>query len=119
MQRQFIWGDTKHNRRFHAIGWDRITVPKDSGGLGIRKLEAMNKACLLKLNWKLRENSDELWCKVLRAKYECDNSNISSTRRVSTSSLWKALINLQPMIEKFTVWSAGMGEGSMLGVKRG
>ncbi|PNX84686.1 hypothetical protein L195_g046169 [Trifolium pratense] len=40
---------------------DHITVPKDSGGLGIRKLEAVNKACLLKLNWKLKENSDELW----------------------------------------------------------
>ncbi|MCH83533.1 putative ribonuclease H protein, partial [Trifolium medium] len=59
IQRQFIWGDTEQKRRYHAISWDKITVPKWLGGLGIRKLERMNQACLLKLNWKLQTDSNE------------------------------------------------------------
>ncbi|MCI59168.1 RNA-directed DNA polymerase (Reverse transcriptase) [Trifolium medium] len=46
MQRNFIWGDTESKRKFHAIGWDKIAVLKWMGGLGMRKLDFMNKACL-------------------------------------------------------------------------
>ncbi|MCH81009.1 non-LTR retrotransposon transposase, partial [Trifolium medium] len=28
LQRQFIWGDTDQKRRYHAVGWDKVTVPK-------------------------------------------------------------------------------------------
>jgi hypothetical protein len=109
MQGRFIWGDTENKRKFHAIGWDRITAPKDKGGLGLRKLGTMNKACLLKLNWKLKENSDDLWCKVLREKYDLANSMTSSSSKATSSSLWKTLHNLQPMIDKLVVWSVGNG----------
>jgi hypothetical protein len=33
MQRRFIWGDTDTVGRYHAIGWDTMTKPKDCGGL--------------------------------------------------------------------------------------
>jgi hypothetical protein len=69
----------------------------------------MNKACLLKLNWKLKENSDDLWCKVLREKYDLANSMTSSSSKATSSSLWKTLHNLQPMIDKLVVWSVGNG----------
>jgi hypothetical protein len=29
------------------------------GGLGLRKLEVMNRACLLKLVWKFKDDGDE------------------------------------------------------------
>jgi hypothetical protein len=49
MQRNFIWGDTEQKRRFHAVGWDKVAVPKCMGGLGMRNLNTMNVACLGKL----------------------------------------------------------------------
>jgi hypothetical protein len=39
MQRKFIWGDTDQSRRYHAVGWNMLTRPKASGGLGLRRLE--------------------------------------------------------------------------------
>ncbi|CAJ2632916.1 unnamed protein product [Trifolium pratense] len=59
MQRRFIWGDTEHSRKYHAIGWDIMTKPKDCGGLGLRRLTVMNKACILKLGRKL-QSTDSL-----------------------------------------------------------
>ncbi|GAU10179.1 hypothetical protein TSUD_416550 [Trifolium subterraneum] len=103
MQRQFIWGDTDQKKRFHAIGWDTITTPKWQGGLGLRNLEVMNKACLLKLNWKLQSGCEDLWCKVINGKYA------ASTSKVTDSSLRKTLIELEPLLQQHSVWQVGDG----------
>jgi hypothetical protein len=50
MQRNFIWGDTPQKKQYHVVGWDKVTVSKWLGGLGVRKLEVMNTACLMKLS---------------------------------------------------------------------
>jgi hypothetical protein len=108
MQRQFIWGDTEHKRRFHAVGWDRITTPKWMGGLGLRKLEVMNKACLLKLVWQFKENGNEYWCKVLRSKY--GNEMVSSNSTTTHSSLWRTLNGLHSYVDNYCYWSLGNGK---------
>jgi hypothetical protein len=100
MQRQFIWGDMEQKRRFHAVGWDKISVPKWLRGLGLRKLDVMNKACLLKLDWKLQCGSNDY--SVLRGKYD-------DVVRNSDSSFWKELMKLRPMLENFTFWHVGNG----------
>jgi hypothetical protein len=103
MQRQFIWGDMEQKRRFHAVGWDKISVPKWlRRGLGLRKLDVMNKACLLKLDWKLQCGSNHYWCSILRGKYD-------DVVRNSDSSFWKELMKLRPMLKKFTFWHVGNG----------
>lgn len=37
--RQFIWGDTYMKRKIHTVSWDLICLPRDEGGLGIRKIK--------------------------------------------------------------------------------
>jgi len=72
IERAFIWGDTDHVRKVHAVRWEVVTRPEDVGGLGLRKLlTVMNQACLLKLAWGLYNGKNDLWCKVLKGKYDC------------------------------------------------
>jgi ribonuclease HI len=78
------------------------------GGLGLRKLEEMNKACLLKLGWKLQTSSDEYWSHVLKGKYD-DNSRTVGSYRTTDSSLWKSLVKLNPILEQFSYWCVGDG----------
>jgi hypothetical protein len=59
LQRSFIWGDSDRGRRYHALGWDKVTKPKCQGGLGLRRLDVMNQACILKLGWKLVSGANE------------------------------------------------------------
>ncbi|PNY12420.1 ribonuclease H [Trifolium pratense] len=109
LQRQFIWGDTDQKRRHHAIGWEKLTVPKRMGGLGFRKLETMNKACLLKLVWKFLESNDDYWCRVLRGKYVVNGIQFGDNSKSNDSSLWKVLVELKPLLDRFSYWRVGDG----------
>ncbi|XP_061373061.1 uncharacterized protein LOC133315448 [Gastrolobium bilobum] len=48
MQRRIIWGDSDIQKKNHLISWDVITLPKECGGLGFKKLNQMNYAFLAK-----------------------------------------------------------------------
>jgi len=88
MQISFIWGDTETSRRRDAISWDIITQPKCHGGLGIRKLDVMNKACLMKLGRGVYSGENSLWSDVLRGKYQRDTDFVDNVSvRPSDSSL--------------------------------
>lgn len=38
--------------KVHKMNWDDICKPKQEGGLGLRKIEDMEKAVTIKLIWK-------------------------------------------------------------------
>jgi hypothetical protein len=106
MQRSFIWGDTDQKKKYCAVRWDKITVPKWRGGLGIRNLDAMNKACLAKLNFKLQSGCEDLWCKVMHGKYQVQGNGIA---KATDSSLRKSLAKLDPLLQQFSTWIVGDG----------
>ncbi|XP_042486522.1 uncharacterized protein LOC122066747 [Macadamia integrifolia] len=52
--RNFIWtGDTETARKI-TVKWDSLCMPKEEGGLGIRRLRDTNKAMLCKLAWRIK-----------------------------------------------------------------
>jgi hypothetical protein len=69
LQRNFIWGDKEGAKKYHAVSWEMVTKPKDCGGLGLRRLDVMNQACILKLSWKLASGAKDWWCYIFRGKY--------------------------------------------------
>jgi hypothetical protein len=93
-------------KKIHVVGWDKITVPKWRGGLGIRQLDAMNKACLAKLNFKLQTGCEDFWCKVMHGKYPEQGNGIT---KATDSSLRKSLAKLDPLLQQFNTWIVGDG----------
>jgi hypothetical protein len=85
-------------------------MSKDLGELGLRKLSDMNRACLLKLAWGFKNGNNELWCKVLKGKYERrqlgENPCISKS---TDSSLWKALMDVWLVTIFNEYWMIGNG----------
>jgi ribonuclease HI len=109
-QRAFIWGDTEDKRKAHVISWNTLTQPKDCGGLGLRNLQSMSEACLMKMGWSLMTGEHNMWGQVLRGKYGREGwrqGNI--TVKPSDSSLWKALARSWPKLELQCCWSVGNG----------
>lgn len=81
--------DTK---KFHWVGWHKVTKPKAERDLGIQSAKERNQALLAKLNWRFRLEKDALWVKVLNSKY-CSNQrlNVKNCDRLPCSRTWKAM----------------------------
>ena len=48
IQARFLWGGCDEKRKMHLVIWDKATVSKEEGGLGIKKIRVMNECLLIK-----------------------------------------------------------------------
>jgi len=70
--------------------WDMLSRPKDQGGLGIINTKIMNECLLTKWIWKIFKQPDEVWYKLLKAKYMRHKSFFNSKSR-GASQFWQGL----------------------------
>lgn len=50
------------------IAWHRLWAEKEDGGLGIKSVEALNKAIIQKLLWEVVSEQDRIWVTIIKAK---------------------------------------------------
>ena len=112
INRDFLWGSTNEKRRMHMVGWNKIVKSKEEGGLGIQEGRAKNIALLSKLNWRMYQEQETPWAKVILSKY-CSSSRVRlrDSEKLPSSPNWKA-INLDfPTFKKGIFWGIGNGSG--------
>ncbi|GAU32797.1 hypothetical protein TSUD_152460 [Trifolium subterraneum] len=86
------------NARLHSF-WAPLVEKirgsdRESGGLGVRRVKEFNLALLGKWCWRLLEELEEMWCKVLKAKYELREGQVDSGGS-KASRRWKDIINIR------------------------
>ncbi|XP_074300725.1 uncharacterized protein LOC141632034 [Silene latifolia] len=109
--RNFLWSSSSYYHRVPLVGWDRVTLPKDEGGLGIKKAELWNTASVGKLGVEWHDytpGSDTPWtwksiCKVKERIKSGFHGNlwISSTKGYSIRNGYEWLMGQHPK----TAWS--------------
>ncbi|KAF7841372.1 ribonuclease H [Senna tora] len=93
LNRDFIWGSSSTQRKTHLVAWENVCKPKGSGGLGVRHMRFQNAAFMTKLGWRLVNQRDDLWVRVLRSKYRCGDDILPDVKISSNSSrLWRAVV---------------------------
>ncbi|XP_026428491.1 uncharacterized protein LOC113324385 [Papaver somniferum] len=97
--RNFLWSGNAEEQKYIIIAWDKVCVPLEEGGLGIRRFEDINKALLMKLLWKIL-NSNEEWEKFFLAKYNDKNGLWISYYK--QSSVWIGIKWIIPEFEENT-----------------
>lgn len=97
IQAKFLWGGSDLKKKLHMVAWTKITQKKESGGLGIKKIKAMNEALLIKWWWRFGVEKNALWRNVINSKYKMGESSwipkLELNRKVS--SIWKDIMSIQ------------------------
>ena len=115
LSRNFLWGSSKTKKKFHLIGWEKITKSRDEGGLGIHAAKPKNTALLAKLNWRFNTEKSSLWVRVLTHKYRPRRGLSHATSNcTSCSPTWTALRKGQNTFNKGSKWIAGSNSGLSL-----
>ncbi|KAI5405893.1 hypothetical protein KIW84_052590 [Lathyrus oleraceus] len=105
--RKFIWGDSGDHWKIHVVGWETLTKPKALSGIGLTNLEDFNAVCLIKLGWKIINNSKEILCNILQDKYRNKENDELTRYRGAYSIIWKEIIKNIPKLLQYRSWSIG------------
>jgi hypothetical protein len=71
---KFLWQGANGNFKYHMAKWEMVTRPKDQGGLGVINTRTMKDCLLVKWIWRIFQEPDELWFKLVKAKYMSEGS---------------------------------------------
>lgn len=109
LMRRFMWGAMDKDRYLAYVAWDRICMPFEKGGLGIRSLKEVNEALVLKSLWRLAQRMNIQWIQVVTDKYLPRSLLWHSRRTYNCSVFWKGLMKLREKLTPMLRWEMGNG----------
>ncbi|KAJ9673913.1 hypothetical protein PVL29_023454 [Vitis rotundifolia] len=94
LQKDFLWGGGRLERKIHLINWEVVCTQKEKGGVGIRKIDLLNKALLGKWIWRFAFERDILWKKVIGVKYGQEGFGWRTNKACRTFrvGVWKEIL---------------------------
>lgn len=93
----FWWGQGANSRGIRWMAWDKLCVPKDGGGLGVKCLKSFNKAMLAKQCWRIVNEENPLVSKILKARYFPKTDFLNAELGGSPSYMWRSIMSAQEM----------------------
>ncbi|XP_031502653.1 uncharacterized protein LOC116265842 [Nymphaea colorata] len=105
----FLWNDEEGARHMHLVKWDRMCMPVEEGGVGIRRLEEVNRAMPASRCCRLLLSGDP-WANLLKEKYLRYHSLWTFKRATNQSWGWKGLRWGWTWIQDKVEWRIGNGE---------
>lgn len=90
--RNFLWRGNQDTRKTALVKWSDVCLPKEGGGLGLRKTEIANKAYLAKLGWNILTKKETLWADIMRHKYLRAQPFMEVAARPENSYTWKGIL---------------------------
>ncbi|XP_021995747.1 uncharacterized protein LOC110892919 [Helianthus annuus] len=103
--------DGSFQRGKTKVSWNSICKPKYEGGLGLRRLQDVNKALMVSHIWSIITKRDSLWVQWIYSN-RIRNTNFWERRIPSVCCWsWRKILQLRPTIRNF-IWSK-LGDGGM------
>jgi len=75
------------------IAWDKVCKLRAKGGLGLCRMEAVNKAFRCKVAWRILENEPNLWVQAMQAKYLNKSTFLQYNSMLWLSNIEKYSVN--------------------------
>jgi hypothetical protein len=91
------------------VAWSKLCVPKQEGGLGIKRIEVWNKAYMLNHIWNLFTKAGSLWVAWINANRLKGRCLWEISIPNSCSWSWKKLLKLRDIAKRFISFKVGNG----------
>ena len=104
---KFLWQGTEEKFRYHMSKWDMIARPKDQGGVGVINTRIMNDRLLVKWIWKIFQEPDTMWFRIIKAKYMREGCFFESSAK-GGSQFWKGLHKVKHLFKWGPCFRLGM-----------
>ncbi|CAN1761157.1 Transposon TX1 uncharacterized 149 kDa protein [Linum perenne] len=98
--RAFFWGGSMTKKTIHWTNGDTLTKPKWEGGLGFKDFHTFNLALLAKQGWRLTQNGDQLWARLLKGMYFKDKDFLQASKGSCPSWIWSSLCDSRTILRR-------------------
>ncbi|XP_026452118.1 uncharacterized protein LOC113352522 [Papaver somniferum] len=105
--RNFMWSGDGDIRKFKTLSWKKVCSPYSEGGLGLQRLEILNKALLMKILWRII-NSEAEWALFIKAKFKYIHQQWKCNWKLS--SIWPGLKGAWNHLKENIRWCLGNGQ---------
>lgn len=109
---RFLWSGTVEGAYQAKVKWSTICLPKSEGGLGLRTFQEWNKTLYLRYTWLLFSQNSSLWASWMKRKYLGSACYWAVEERPSHSWIWKCLLKIRSLAERFI--RASIGDGTSI-----
>jgi hypothetical protein len=108
MMNSFWWGHGGSNHRgIHWMSWEKLSVHKNSGGMGFKDLTAFNLAMLGKQGWKIQSQPDSLVSRLFKARYFPNSNFLASSIGHNPSFVWRSISKAKFLVRAESRWCIG------------
>ncbi|KAJ0604634.1 putative RNA-directed DNA polymerase [Helianthus annuus] len=112
--RRFLWAQGNNIKGKAKVNWSRVCLPKNEGGLGIRKLHDMNNALMVAHIWSILTNRESLWVKWIHSYRIRGRSFWDVPLRNNVTWSWRKMLQLRPTIQRHIWIKLGSGANTLV-----
>ncbi|GJW33276.1 hypothetical protein Tco_0053308 [Tanacetum coccineum] len=92
LMRGFLWCQGELHKGRAKVAWEVVCLPKDEGGLGMRRLDIFKKALMVTHIWKLLSMKESLWERNNRL-FMNNKRTIQQLIECIKTSIWLKLVS--------------------------
>ncbi|XP_074304149.1 uncharacterized protein LOC141638856 [Silene latifolia] len=97
--KNYLWDGSLDYHRVPLVAWDKVTLPKKEGGLGIRRADIWNIATVGKLVDWIYCKADRLWIKWINDVYIKDHDWHCYAPPTDATWVWKNICKVKEKIK--------------------
>ncbi|GLU18505.1 hypothetical protein SLE2022_348010 [Rubroshorea leprosula] len=112
--RDFLWGQQQDEKKVCWVGWDRLTQSKHDGRMGFKDLHCFNIAMLARQAWRIIQNPNALWVRVLKSLYFPNSSFFDARKGSHPSWAWSSILRGRDLVQLGARWNVGNGQDILI-----
>lgn len=113
---RFLWSGDVQKKGGAKVAWERVCLPIEEGGLGIKNLKEWNTTQILFHLCKVVSKVNSLWARWVWSTALRNNNFWTMAIPTDYSWIWKRVLKLRPLARQFLVFKIWNGQGTSLWV---